>query len=326
MHKHVFLAAAAFAFVASPAFAQTNLNFETGNLAGWVTSGSAAAATSHTGYKGTQYTAPQGNYFAKITAGCYTSYIAQKFDLVQGQTIRGYAAFDARDYTPYNDSAKVVITAAYGGSSTAWYSDVYTVGTYGDGPWQQWSFTAPSTGNYKFVYQVSNYSDCGLSSVGMFDSACSDTDGDGVCDEDDNCPEIANADQTNTDGDTFGDVCDICPFDQYNDADGDSVCGDVDACPNTAASDIAAGVPSEYLNINHFADTDGDGIFDTSAPGSKGKGKGGATGPQFSFTIAQTAGCNCAQIIDALELGNGHTKFGCSIGVMKSWLDYLANN
>lgn len=35
-----------------------------------------------------------------------------------------------------------------------------------------------------------------------------DIDGDGVEDEDDNCPEVANPDQHNCDGDEFGDACD----------------------------------------------------------------------------------------------------------------------
>ena len=35
-----------------------------------------------------------------------------------------------------------------------------------------------------------------------------DGDGDGICDADDNCPSVANADQHDIDGDTVGDVCD----------------------------------------------------------------------------------------------------------------------
>lgn len=35
-----------------------------------------------------------------------------------------------------------------------------------------------------------------------------DTDGDGVCDEDDNCPDDANADQSDVDDDGIGDACD----------------------------------------------------------------------------------------------------------------------
>jgi hypothetical protein len=36
----------------------------------------------------------------------------------------------------------------------------------------------------------------------------SDTDGDGVCNQDDNCPNDANANQDDLDGDDIGDVCD----------------------------------------------------------------------------------------------------------------------
>jgi hypothetical protein len=35
-----------------------------------------------------------------------------------------------------------------------------------------------------------------------------DTDGDGICDVNDNCPADANADQIDTDADSIGDVCD----------------------------------------------------------------------------------------------------------------------
>ena len=36
-----------------------------------------------------------------------------------------------------------------------------------------------------------------------------DTDGDGLVGDDDNCPMIASGDQNNTDGDSFGDICDV---------------------------------------------------------------------------------------------------------------------
>jgi cysteine-rich repeat protein len=51
-----------------------------------------------------------------------------------------------------------------------------------------------------------------------------DADADGVCDRDDNCPSIPNTSQVNTDGDVFGDACDICPGDTDNDSDGDGYC------------------------------------------------------------------------------------------------------
>jgi hypothetical protein len=41
--------------------------------------------------------------------------------------------------------------------------------------------------------------------------ACVDSDGDGECDEDDNCPAVPNPDQSDKDKDGVGDVCDNCP-------------------------------------------------------------------------------------------------------------------
>jgi hypothetical protein len=67
------------------------------------------------------------------------------------------------------------------------------------------------------------------------------------------------------------------------------------------------------LRGNRFALVDGDSLFDTA-------GKG-----QESFTVFDTAGCSCEQIIERSGLGEGHTKFGCSVGVMKNWVEQVAN-
>ncbi|MCI5118754.1 MAG: hypothetical protein D3913_12555, partial [Candidatus Electrothrix sp. LOE1_4_5] len=95
---------------------------------------------------------------------------------------------------------------------------------------------------------------------------CRDTDYDGVDDARDNCPDVRNSNQKNTDNDRLGDACDLdddgdnvidrddacpldssetmdsdqdgqcdnsdpCPNDQNNDSDSDGLCGDLDNCP-----------------------------------------------------------------------------------------------
>ena len=50
---------------------------------------------------------------------------------------------------------------------------------------------------------------------------------------------ITIAEAPDTDGDGIADACDACPNDPANDADGDGICGDVDQCPN---SDLSATV------------------------------------------------------------------------------------
>ena len=68
-----------------------------------------------------------------------------------------------------------------------------------------------------------------------------DSDGDGWADGNDNCPEVANADQADLDLDGLGDVCDT-------DIDGDDVPNDADNCP-----DLADASPLD-LNQNGISD------------------------------------------------------------------------
>lgn len=92
-----------------------------------------------------------------------------------------------------------------------------------------------------------------------------DTDGDGVPDDRDNCPTVPNPDQADSDGDGIGDACDNCPEaanpDQA-DSDGDGVGDACDNCPDVFN-------PSQ-------ADSDGDGIGDACDPVMDQNGDGKA--------------------------------------------------
>ena len=96
------------------------------------------------------------------------------------------------------------------------------------------------------------------------------------------------------------------------DSDADGVPDSVDACTETR---IPEEVPTIRLNPNHYALVDGDGKFETTAPPGKG-----ARMP--SFTIADTQGCSCGQILDRLGAAEGGERnFGCSVGTMKNWVE-----
>ncbi len=58
-----------------------------------------------------------------------------------------------------------------------------------------------------------------------YERGCSpDGDGDSVPDAVDNCTDVSNADQVNSDQDQYGDACDWCPLDARNDEDLDGYC------------------------------------------------------------------------------------------------------
>jgi hypothetical protein len=80
---------------------------------------------------------------------------------------------------------------------------------------------------------------------GVADCVEEDFDFDGIPDEFDNCPKVANSDQLDLDQDTIGNLCD-------DDIDGDKIINDGDNCPESA------NFPQD--------DTDEDGIGDACDP------------------------------------------------------------
>ncbi|MEZ4468776.1 MAG: thrombospondin type 3 repeat-containing protein, partial [bacterium] len=71
---------------------------------------------------------------------------------------------------------------------------------------------------------------------------CVDTDNDGICDTDDNCPRHPNPRQEDANGDGIGDACAFCqpvPGQVGEDPDGDGVFAECDNCPRVANRDQA---------------------------------------------------------------------------------------
>ncbi len=99
------------------------------------------------------------------------------------------------------------------------------------------------------------------------------------------------------------------------DEDADGVPNDLDVCPGTEAPET--NVPTKgSLGSNRWALLDDEDplVFDQASP---------QAGAKRSYTLGDTAGCSCEQIIEAQGLGKGHTKFGCSNGAMKVWVEWV---
>jgi hypothetical protein len=96
------------------------------------------------------------------------------------------------------------------------------------------------------------------------------------------------------------------PFGLDTDADGLTDCDEPEFCWNTVADE-----PTESLGVNRWIWNGTDWI--TNFP----KGKG----PKTDFTIEQTRGCSCFQILATYgDPMKGHYKFGCSQSVMEDFI------
>jgi C1A family cysteine protease len=113
-----------------------------------------------------------------------------------------------------------------------------------------------------------------------------DSDSDGVADSQDNCPNIANRDQADSDraptglSDRYGDACDNCKYDfnaDQKDSDGDRIGDACDNCPTVANRDQANtdddpvgsacdNCPSKYNPDQADKDADGTGDACEAAP------------------------------------------------------------
>ncbi len=120
-----------------------------------------------------------------------------------------------------------------------------------------------------------------------------DPDGDGVPNSDDNCPTVPNPDQADVDGDGTGDACD-----SEGDEDGDGVPNGNDNCPSVAN-------PSQR-------DTDGDGAGDECDPDDDGDGINDdvdncptAHNPDQADTDGDGVGDACSDDADGDGVGDG---------------------
>ncbi len=118
-----------------------------------------------------------------------------------------------------------------------------------------WMFEDASQFNQSFCWDLdesTDTTDMFLNSNAIFCGISLDTDGDGVPDNQDNCPNDYNAGQSDPDQDGLGWPCD-------DDRDGDGILNGLDNCPDNSNSD-QENLDNDTLGNVCDPDIDGDGI------------------------------------------------------------------
>jgi CSLREA domain-containing protein len=121
---------------------------------------------------------------------------------------------------------------------------------------------AGNTSTDATIIAVDDSGEGGGIGIQILDPTDDDYDDDGIVNSEDNCLVTPNPDQTDTDGDGVGDVCDL--FDD-TDTDGDGVVNDEDNCPllpNPDQIDVDLDGIGDACDL--IIDSDGDGIADSA--------------------------------------------------------------
>ncbi len=169
-----------------------------------------------------------GNVYttAPVTADCtvIASFVINTYTVTPSAGEHGSINPDTPQVVDYGNTTSFIVTP------DTWYSFDSVEGCEGSLSGNVYT-TGPVTG------------DC----VVMASFILSDQDNDGIPDLSDNCPVLANPDQTDWDGDGQGDACD-------EDNDGDTVIDTADQCPETTLGDV---VDSVGCSINQLCPCEG---------------------------------------------------------------------
>lgn len=164
-------------------------------------------------------------------------------------------------------------------------------------------------------------------SLACTDAPPGDRDNDGTSDPEDNCPDMANADQADEDGDGLGDVCDPCPpfpAPDNTDDDGDGVGTGCDPDPTVGGNKILRfeafnRAPTDATETGAWSFLDGEARLSDSTLGGPDNDLlfavtvSGKESVLAGVSIENLAGANAGiATIDQLAGGTG---FQCQVGL-----------
>jgi hypothetical protein len=161
-----------------------------------------------------------------------------------------------------------------------------------------------------------------------------DTDSDGLPDNADNCPDVNNPTQDDTDDNLVGDACDPCPYDSSNDIDADGICGDVDNCAYISNSDQSDSYPPQGNGIGDACECEGDFQCDGDVDGSDAstfKGYFGRSADLRPCVAGDTCSGDftCDGDVDGTDVSLFKSDFGrssmqnpCPVCVVGEWCNY----
>jgi hypothetical protein len=167
-----------------------------------------------------------------------------------------------------------------------------------------------------YCYGEVNVSVTGITTPSPCATEGGDSDGDGVCDDKDNCPNVSNPDQKDSNNNGVGDVCEPtapCAT-EGGDSDGDGVCDDKDNCPNVSnpdqqdsnnngVGDACEPVTGGGKTCNDVTATGGDGELTISNIASYAKIEISGPSTNYGLQLVCNGDCTPTQVVKEISKG-----------------------